>query len=528
MTVQTSTNVASFNGNGVTQIFPIAFKFNNDTDLVVLLVDDAAGTSSTLTLNSDYTVSGEGDEEGGLINVVTAPAAGKRLLVSRIVDILQLVDLRNQGKFFAEVHEDAFDLLTMIAQQHESAIKSALRVAESDPEPARIPPVALRAGKLLAFDEEGNPTIALPVADSSTALRQELGLDTGAGLIGMDLDGTYADGTLGKAILDALSTPKENAAWAGFFACWPMGHARTVNTAERVQLPAGVTHGRAGFAAGTTITHADGQKAADALRIQRNADDTDTSNHTACINLTAEETKPLRGKRCTMHLYARRGADYSGATITYRVQGSVEPEQPILSSVGNYTNGHEVLATANVLPGLNQPNTPYSLTFDVPSDMTQVAIVIVVRFAGTAGTNDFVELEDVSIYPGRRVYPVARPDFAALLNKAATRYQASYPYGVPVGSNTHQGAMTSIANGTAVNWAVHANVRFSPRMIAPPRVQFLAPSSGIRSRWLNPAAGTFLSGIAFDVSDSGVSITNNAAAVDGTRYLCQWVADVLF
>ncbi|MFG3398643.1 hypothetical protein ACQKEK_02595 [Pseudomonas sp. NPDC077408] len=368
--------------------------------------------------------------------------------------------------------------------------------------------------------------LLLDVGDES--LRLALATNEGAGLIGMDLGGTYADGTLGKAILDALSTPKENAAWAGFFACWPMGHALTAGTTERVQLPAGVTHGRAGFAAGTTITHADGQKAADALRIQRNAGDTDTSNHTVCINLTAEETKPLRGKRCTMHLFARRGADYSGATITYRVQGSVEPEQPILSSVGNYTNGHEVLATADVLPGLNQPDVPYSLTLDVPSDMTQLAIVVVVRFTGTAGTSDFIELEDACIYPGRRVYPAARPDFAALLNKAATRYQASYPYGVPVGSNTHQGAVTSIANGAAVNWAVHANVRFAPRMIAPPRVQFLAPSSGIRSRWLNPAASTFLSGIAFDVSDSGVSITNNAAAVDGTRYLCQWAADVLF
>ena len=174
MTVQTNTNVASFNGNGVTQIFPIAFKFNNDTDLIVMLADDATGSSSLLTLNSDYTVSGEGDEEGGLINVVVAPAVGKRLFVSRVVDILQMTDLRNQGKFFAEVHEDAFDLLTMIAQQHKSDIARSLRVAETDPEPARIPPAVQRAGKLLAFDSAGNPTTALPVADSSTELRQEI------------------------------------------------------------------------------------------------------------------------------------------------------------------------------------------------------------------------------------------------------------------------------------------------------------------------------------------------------------------
>jgi hypothetical protein len=98
--------------------------------------------------------------------------------VTRVVDILQLTDLRNQGKFFAEVHEDAFDLLTMIAQQHESGIKSALRVAESDPEPARIPSAAQRAGKILSFDTEGNPQVVAPVTDSSTELRIELANDT--------------------------------------------------------------------------------------------------------------------------------------------------------------------------------------------------------------------------------------------------------------------------------------------------------------------------------------------------------------
>ncbi|MBK59438.1 MAG: hypothetical protein CML01_11620 [Pseudomonas sp.] len=200
MTVQTNTNVASFNGNGVTQIFPIAFKFNNDTDLVVLLVDDATGSASLLTLNSDYTVSGEGDEEGGLINVVVAPASGKRLKVTRVVDILQLTDLRNQGKFFAEIHEDALDLLTMIAQQHESGINSSLRVAESDPEPARIPAVAQRANKILSFDAAGNPQVVAPVTDSSTELRQELASSSGSGLVGYDANETYAAGTAGSEL----------------------------------------------------------------------------------------------------------------------------------------------------------------------------------------------------------------------------------------------------------------------------------------------------------------------------------------
>lgn len=174
MTVQTNTNVASFNGNGVTQIFPIAFKFNNRADLVVLLVDKSSGASSRLILNSSYTVSGEGDEEGGLINVLVPPTNDQQLIVTRLVDILQLTDLRNQGKFFAEVHEDALDLLTMIAQQQQSEVQRSLRVAESDPEPSRLPPASQRAGKLFAFDVHGNPTTAVPVSDSATELRLEL------------------------------------------------------------------------------------------------------------------------------------------------------------------------------------------------------------------------------------------------------------------------------------------------------------------------------------------------------------------
>ena len=188
MTVQTNTNVASFNGNGVTQIFPIAFKFNNASDLVVLLVDDATGAALQLTLNSDYTVSGEGDNAGGLINAVVAPASGKSLIVTRIVDILQLTDLRNQGKFFPEVHENAFDLLTMIAQQQQTEIDSAIRVATSDPAPARLPPAQSRANQLMGFDSFGNPIAVAPASGSA----EELALDLanavdpakGAGKIG--------------------------------------------------------------------------------------------------------------------------------------------------------------------------------------------------------------------------------------------------------------------------------------------------------------------------------------------------------
>jgi len=128
MTVQTTTNVATGIGNGVTTVFPVGYKFNNDADLVVLRIDDATSAAETLTLNSDYTVQGAGNEAGGSVTMSAPLAVGKTLTITRIVDILQLTDLRNQGKFFAEVHEDSFDKFIMIMQQLFQAVGDSLQL----------------------------------------------------------------------------------------------------------------------------------------------------------------------------------------------------------------------------------------------------------------------------------------------------------------------------------------------------------------------------------------------------------------
>lgn len=49
-----------------------------------------------------------------------------------------------------------------------------------------LPDVSVRANKLLAFDEDGLPTVALPATDSATDLRLDLMGSGGAGLVGFD------------------------------------------------------------------------------------------------------------------------------------------------------------------------------------------------------------------------------------------------------------------------------------------------------------------------------------------------------
>lgn len=124
MTVQTNTNVASFLGNGAAT-YPIGFKFNSAADLVVQKTVIATGVTTTLTLNSDYSVAGASVEEGGSITFSQAPTSAESIKVTRVVDLLQLTDLRNQGKFYAEVHEAVFDKLVMIDQQQQTEIDDA-------------------------------------------------------------------------------------------------------------------------------------------------------------------------------------------------------------------------------------------------------------------------------------------------------------------------------------------------------------------------------------------------------------------
>lgn len=125
MTVSTIGSVAEFVTNGVTTNYPFYFKFLANEDLVVTYVDPL-GVSSVLTLGTQYTVSGAGNDQGGSVITTAALAGPGQLVVSREMDPFQQTSLRNQGKFLAETHEDVFDRLTMLIQQGFAIFKRAL------------------------------------------------------------------------------------------------------------------------------------------------------------------------------------------------------------------------------------------------------------------------------------------------------------------------------------------------------------------------------------------------------------------
>lgn len=178
MTISTTESSIAYNVNGVTLAFAVPFRFLVDDDIVVTR-RNAAGIESTLVLNTDYTLTGANNDAGGTLTMVVAPAVGERLVIDRVVGITQETDYPEGGNFPAEAHERALDRLTMIGQQLLRLVSRCLQLPTSDTTSPVIPTSTVRANKFLAFDADGNATVA-----SGTALSGVVVSPLGETLVG--------------------------------------------------------------------------------------------------------------------------------------------------------------------------------------------------------------------------------------------------------------------------------------------------------------------------------------------------------
>ncbi|MEZ2724147.1 hypothetical protein ACBQ21_09125 [Pseudomonas putida] len=125
MTVSTTESVVFYDGTGSLAPWPVPFRFFDDTDLAVQKID-ANGGSSPLVLGADYSVTGAGNLGGGTVTPTAPLLVGETAIIARVLSPVQETDLRNQGRFFAQIHEDVFDYLTMLIQQTQEGLSRAL------------------------------------------------------------------------------------------------------------------------------------------------------------------------------------------------------------------------------------------------------------------------------------------------------------------------------------------------------------------------------------------------------------------
>lgn len=126
MTVSTTDSEVVYVSGG--PAFPIPYRFLQNSDIEAVLVKQD-GTSETLT-GDQYTITGAGSQSGGTLTSAYAAgflaSPGASLTINRDMQAVQPTDLRNQGKYLAETHENVFDRLTMLIQQGLSTFARAL------------------------------------------------------------------------------------------------------------------------------------------------------------------------------------------------------------------------------------------------------------------------------------------------------------------------------------------------------------------------------------------------------------------
>jgi hypothetical protein len=131
MTIASEVNRSGpYNGNGLTTAFAYQFKIYDPLHLQVIKTDPN-GTETVLVYQTDYSVTGVGNDGGGSAVLLVAPPAGYRITLLLKVPFTQDTDLENQGAYYAETVERAFDLNVMRLQQLKERSDRAVTIPAS-------------------------------------------------------------------------------------------------------------------------------------------------------------------------------------------------------------------------------------------------------------------------------------------------------------------------------------------------------------------------------------------------------------
>lgn len=131
MTVPSTPSRNDYIGTGLLDAYDFSFRITSEADLLVTK-QDTLGVDTTLAYPADYTVSGVGDFPGGTITLTAGNLpVGYLLSIRDAPALVQTSDIRNQGDFFPEIHEDALDYLTRIVKSQQDILDRSVRLSET-------------------------------------------------------------------------------------------------------------------------------------------------------------------------------------------------------------------------------------------------------------------------------------------------------------------------------------------------------------------------------------------------------------
>lgn len=179
-----------------------------DSDGVETVLTEGVGTTNYAVVVSEYPGTGSITyPASGTANIL---ATGDSLIIKRVLTLEQAMELANQGGYYPENQEDAFDKLTMIALQQQEEIDRALKLPISDSGDPEVPALSGNASKYLQVNtaETGfQLTAALDAsAVSVTAFAETLLDDANAAAARTTL--ALEPAATGRATLGAAATTR--------------------------------------------------------------------------------------------------------------------------------------------------------------------------------------------------------------------------------------------------------------------------------------------------------------------------------
>jgi len=329
--------------------------------------------------------------------------------------------------------------------------------------------------------------------------------------------------TLAQWLADLSSNHIEDYIPDGHFRYWPAGGS--ISGRVRVELTnTGGFFVRANYSEDCTAYQVE-DGASGGIRLQRNATNSGSSSLHYIIPFSSIALDPLRGQEVTLQAAIRKHADWTGTDVTMKIIYSEEPEQAIRASNGMYSNENVILGTLNITPDTSYPAAMHTITATIPTTAVNAAVVFDIPWSGTAGADDYIEIRQVNLGKIDRAFTPRVKAIDELKASADRNYQSSYPSGLPPASALQGGgSLSNIAVTDRVNYAVALSASLRPGFICPPTFYVHATEDAQDMEIYSSAADDSINALAFKLSTSGATITNNAVVVPGEVLTAHYAA----
>lgn len=186
MTLSSAINRMDYTGNDSTATYSFSYRIFADSDLVVTVVKTSDASETTLVLDTDYSVTGAGAASGSITLIDTGQDfmsassyldTGYTLVIRRVRPITQTTDIRNQGDFYPETHEDVFDKLTMVDQQQQEELDRTVKFSEGStssninfPEPSATKIIGWNDAGTALENKDNESAITMPASSTDNTL----------------------------------------------------------------------------------------------------------------------------------------------------------------------------------------------------------------------------------------------------------------------------------------------------------------------------------------------------------------------